>query len=75
MPLDLVLAVLAALGMEEVIRSRSDRSAIWVVTWAWVVAAVVVTALFVWVLITLSQLPTGGAHERLGVLRGLPRKS
>ena len=63
--LDFVLAVLAGLGVEEVIRSRSDRGAIRVLTWAWAAAAVVVAVLFVWVLITLKQLPPGGAHERI----------
>lgn len=63
--LDFVLAVLAGLGLEEVIRSRSDRSVIRVLAWAWVVAAAAVAGLFVFVLTTLDQLPPGGAHERL----------
>jgi len=64
-PLDLVLAVLAALGLEEVIRSRTERGAVRALTWVWGVAATGLTALFLWVLFTLKRLPPVGAHERL----------
>ena len=63
-PLDLVLAVLAALGLEEVIRSEHKRAAIRVLARSWMLAAVFLAVLFLRVVLTTKQLPPADAHER-----------
>jgi len=64
-PLDLVLAVLAALGLEEVIRPEHERGAIRVLAWTWMLAAVVLAVLFLHVVLSAKQLSPADAHERL----------